>query len=64
VKTRNTSSLEALIKAIRSIDGVIRTETMVVLSTHTERTQLALRDRERPPRRERRNGASHLKRAQ
>ena len=27
---------------IRSIDGVTRTETMVVLSTHTERSQLAL----------------------
>jgi Lrp/AsnC family leucine-responsive transcriptional regulator len=64
VKTRNTSSLESLISTIRSIDGVVRTETMVVLSTHTERMQLALRDRERPPRRERRNGASHLKRAQ
>jgi len=42
VKTANTSSLEALISQIRSIDGVARTETMVVLSTHTERVQLGL----------------------
>ena len=37
VKTENTSTLERLISAIRSIEGVARTETMVVLSTHTER---------------------------
>jgi Lrp/AsnC family transcriptional regulator, leucine-responsive regulatory protein len=37
IKTDNTSSLERLISAIRSIEGVARTETMVVLSTHTER---------------------------
>jgi Lrp/AsnC family leucine-responsive transcriptional regulator len=37
VKTDNTSSLERLISTIRSIEGVSRTETMVVLSTHTER---------------------------
>jgi Lrp/AsnC family leucine-responsive transcriptional regulator len=43
IKTRNTSSLEQLISQIRSLDGVGRTETMVVLSTHTERVQLALR---------------------
>jgi Lrp/AsnC family leucine-responsive transcriptional regulator len=41
VKTRNTSSLEELISTIRSIEGVERTETMVVLSTHTERTRIA-----------------------
>ena len=39
-KTRNTSSLEELISRIRSIEGVVRTETMVVLSTHTERFQV------------------------
>jgi Lrp/AsnC family leucine-responsive transcriptional regulator len=39
-KTRNTSSLEELISRIRSIEGVVRTETMVVLSTHTERIQI------------------------
>lgn len=42
VKTTNTSTLEQLIRAIRSIEGVDRTETMVVLSTHMERTQVAL----------------------
>ena len=46
VKTRNTSSLEALISRIRSIEGVERTETMVVLSTHCEKTQLQL---DKPP---------------
>jgi Lrp/AsnC family leucine-responsive transcriptional regulator len=42
VKTANTSSLERLISAIRSIEGVSRTETMVVLSTHTERTMISV----------------------
>ena len=58
VKTRNTASLELLISRIRSIDGVERTETMVVLSTHTERAQLALRKEgsSPAPRRGRRNG--------
>ena len=42
VKTTNTSSLEELLSRIRSLDGVVRTETMVVLSTHTERVQLSL----------------------
>src|ERR1043166_1213138 len=60
VKTLNTSSLERLISQIRSLDGVSRTETLVVLSTHTERVQLALRptDVAAPPpaRRSRRNG--------
>jgi Lrp/AsnC family leucine-responsive transcriptional regulator len=41
VKTENTQSLERLIDQIRAIDGVTRTETMVVLSTHTERTRVA-----------------------
>src|SRR5271167_3045259 len=45
IKTRNTTSLEELIKAIRLINGVSRTETMVVLSTHTERTQIAVSNR-------------------
>ena len=43
VKTFNTSTLEELISHIRSIDGVGRTETMVVLSTHTERSSLVLK---------------------
>jgi Lrp/AsnC family leucine-responsive transcriptional regulator len=64
VKTANTSSLEQLISQIRSLDGVARTETMVVLSTHTERVQLALHP-PAPGRRPRRNGerAAQLRRA-
>jgi len=42
VKTDNTSSLERLISTIRSIEGVARTETMVVLSTHIERAVIAV----------------------
>ena len=42
IKTQSTATLEELIKTIRTIDGVARTETMVVLSTHTERTQIAV----------------------
>ena len=60
VKTANTSSLEGLISQIRSLDGVARTETMVVLSTHTERVQLGLRPSDGSPtvpgKRARRNG--------
>jgi Lrp/AsnC family leucine-responsive transcriptional regulator len=69
VKTANTSSLERLISQIRSLEGVARTETMVVLSTHTERVQLALSRSEPAPapagRRARRNGerAAHQGRA-
>lgn len=36
VKTENTASLERVISALREVDGVTRTETMVVLSTATE----------------------------
>ena len=42
-KTDNTSGLEELIRQIRSIDGVDRTETSVVLSTHTEGLWLNLK---------------------
>ena len=55
VKTKNTQTLESLIGKIRSLDGVTRTETMVVLSTHTERSRIALDAGDefvsRPPRR-------------
>lgn len=40
VKTRDTQSLERLIQALRSIEGVERTETSVVLSTKVERTAI------------------------
>lgn len=42
VKTDDTAALESLISTIRFIEGVSRTETMVVLSTHTERVTVAL----------------------
>ena len=43
VKTCDTGDLEKLISRIRSMEGVASTETMVVLSTHTERVEIALR---------------------
>jgi len=49
VKTNNTGSLEDLIRTIRLIDGVARTETMVVLSTHTERTQISVSNDDHEP---------------
>lgn len=42
VKTRNTQSLERLISSVRSLHGVERTETNVVLSTLVERAGLGL----------------------
>ena len=42
VRTTNARALEELIRDLRSVDGVARTETMVVLSTHTERPQVLL----------------------
>ena len=62
-KTRNTSSLEELISRIRSIEGVVRTETMVVLSTHTERIQVSVVEQPPVTKRGRRTAdkALHLK---
>ena len=57
VKTHNTATLESLIQTIRMINGVIRTETMVVLSTHTERTQICVNPPESPH--EASNGKRH-----
>jgi Lrp/AsnC family leucine-responsive transcriptional regulator len=42
VKTESTETLEELIDRVRSIEGVSRTETMVVLSTRAERPRLPL----------------------
>ncbi len=53
VKTANTESLERLIDGMRSIEGVTRTETMVVLSTHAERTRIGLEIESAPPPRRR-----------
>ena len=63
VKTRNTRSLEKLIERIRALDGVARTETMVVLSTHAERSRLALVDSDDEVRPARRPGARSRKAA-
>jgi Lrp/AsnC family leucine-responsive transcriptional regulator len=41
-KTWSTDTLEALIERIRSVEGVTRTETMVVLSTAAEKPRIAL----------------------
>ena len=41
VKARNTQALEGLIRKLRSIEGVERTETSVALSTKVERTAVA-----------------------
>jgi Lrp/AsnC family leucine-responsive transcriptional regulator len=57
VKTENTSSLERLISAIRSIEGVARTETMVVLSTYSERGLIAVHANDDSP--EQSNGRRH-----
>ena len=62
VRTRNTESLELLIERVRSLDGVVRTETMVVLSTHTERTRIAF-DTNGDELRPRRAGAARSRRA-
>jgi Lrp/AsnC family leucine-responsive transcriptional regulator len=63
VKTRNTESLERLIETVRSLEGVSRTETMVVLSTHTERARIALQAYDGFPERPRRAGGSRGRRA-
>jgi Lrp/AsnC family leucine-responsive transcriptional regulator len=49
VKTRNTASLEALIDRVRSMAGVVRTETMVVLSSPVERISVELESAVEPP---------------
>lgn len=53
VKADDTEGLERVIDSLREIDGVTRTETMVVLSTQTERTRIPLPVLEEapPPRR-------------
>ena len=42
VKTQNTQTLEGLISRLRLLEGVLRTETLVVLSTGLERTTIPL----------------------
>ncbi len=63
VKTHNTETLEELIESIRSLAGVERTETMVVLSTYTERIRVNLKDSEEfDVRRSRRPGGPRSRR--
>jgi Lrp/AsnC family leucine-responsive transcriptional regulator len=62
-KTDNTEALERLIDWIREIDGVTRTETMVVLSTKAERVRVALDAESATYRRSRRAGTGRLRRA-
>ncbi len=63
VKTRDTQELESLIDNIRSIEGVSRTETMVVLSTHIERTRIVLEaDPDPDDPRARRSGGARVRR--
>lgn len=52
VKTENTATLEAVLHRLVAIDGVTHTETMVALSTHTERWKVPIcPDRASAPRR-------------
>jgi len=54
LKTRNTPSLEQLISGLRGIEGVTRTETLIVLSTATERGHVPLHEVEPTPNAKRR----------
>lgn len=40
VRAKNTAAMERVLSRLRSIDGVLRTETMVVFSTRIERPQV------------------------
>jgi Lrp/AsnC family leucine-responsive transcriptional regulator len=64
VKTQNTSSLEALIDRVRSMAGVVRTETMVVLSSPIERTSVGLQVEGEPPPRPARRGSPRPRKRQ
>lgn len=63
VKTQNTAALEEVLRKLRSLGGVMRTDTMVVLSTHTERTQIPL-GQHAPPGLRARDGAGFDRREQ
>jgi len=64
IKTESTETLERLIDRMRSVEGVMRTETMVVLSTHSERQRIRVAPREgEAPRRPRRPSGPRLRRA-
>ena len=62
VRTQNTQALERLISRVRLVDGVLRTETLVVLSTQLERTLIPLGvkpDDPPPAKRGNGNGSAH-----
>jgi Lrp/AsnC family leucine-responsive transcriptional regulator len=57
VRTQNTQALERLISRVRLLEGVLRTETLVVLSTQLERTLIPLGvNADDPPPAKRSNG--------
>lgn len=47
VRTKNTESLEKLLSRIQSWQGVVRTMTRVVLSSHKETTRISVADRKK-----------------
>jgi len=63
VKTRDTESLEDLLERMRACEGVARTETMVVLSTQTERLRVDLARSAEAPQPPRRAGGARPRRA-
>ena len=63
VKTESTETLEELIVRIRSIEGVSRTETMIVLSTRAERPRIPLEGADATRQRPRRPSAPRPRRA-
>lgn len=59
-KADTTSTLEKLIREIRSIDGVTRTETSIVLSTYTEGLWVDLKEQtDTPPQPESKTARGH-----
>jgi Lrp/AsnC family leucine-responsive transcriptional regulator len=64
VKTDGTGSLERLIDRLRAQEGVTGTETMVVLSTHTERVSIPLDAADAVPARRRRSAGGRARRAE
>jgi len=64
VKTQSTASLENVIQTIRSLEGVTRTETNVVLSTYAEHQKITLHHLQQSDSRPvRRSGGSRNRRA-
>jgi Lrp/AsnC family leucine-responsive transcriptional regulator len=63
VKADDTEGLERVIDTLRELEGVTRTETMVVLSTQTERTRIPLPVLEDAPPPRRGRSAPRLRRA-